>query len=1633
MTLGPIATNTFSTAHWVSGYPYPVLKALPYVLVTAAGSQIYGASSPGINLVSVTDQNGNDATALANTSAVSWLTTTSSTSNVGSYVIGGTEATVNAGYQLTYIGAVTVTARPLAVTADDLSRVYGDANPNLTYSITSGNLVNGDALSGGLATSATTASNVGGYAIAQGTLGNSNYAISYTPGTLTVTARPLTITADDLSRVYGDANPNLTYSITSGNLVNGDSLPGGLATSATTASNVGGYSITQGSLAAGSNYSVTYTAGTLSITARPLTITADDLSRLYGDANPALTYTVGGGGLINGDTLSGGLTTTASTTSNVGGYGIVQGTLAASSNYDITGFTAGTLSVTARPITVTADDLSRLYGDANPSLTYTVGGGGLVNGDTLSGGLATSATTTSNVGGYAITQGTLAASSNYSVTYTAGTFSITARPITVSADDQSRVYGDANPVLTYSITSGNLVGADELTGALATIAGSASAVGNYAITRNTLTAGNNYALNYQGANLVVTPRSLIVTADAQSRIYGDANPVSGGAAGNNLVNGDTISGVTLSSLATVASNVGAYDLTGSAAVFGSGSASNYAIGYATRSGGLNVTPRSLIVTADAQSRIYGDANPVSGGAAGNNLVNGDTISGVTLSSLATVASNVGVYDLTGSAAVFGSGSASNYAVSYATRSGGLSVTPRSLIVTADAQSRIYGDANPVSGGAAGNNLVNGDTISGVTLSSLATVASNVGAYDLTGSAAVFGSGSASNYAISYATRSGGLNVTPRSLIVTADTQSRIYGDANPSLTYTVGGGGLVNGDTLSGGLATSATTTSNVGGYSITQGNLAAGSNYSATYTAGTLSITVRPITVTADNLSRLYGDANPSLSYTVGGGGLVNGDTLSGGLATSATTTSNVGGYAITQGTLAVSSNYSVTYTAGTLSITARPVTVTGGTIGRTYGDNNPTTTTAFSAPTGAAGTGLGLVNGDSIGNVTVTSSADNMSNVGGYSFTPGGASFSSGLASNYAITYANGTLNVTARPVTVTGGTIGRTYGDNNPTTTTAFSAPTGAAGTGLGLVNGDSIGNVTVTSSADNMSNVGGYSFTPGGASFSSGLASNYAITYANGTLNVTARTLTIAAVTDTKTYDSTTSSIGVPVAGSGLVNGDSISGFTQAFQSPNVLGTNASILAVNAGSGTVADGNGGNNYALVYQTTTGTIMPAALTVTANNLTKVYGTNLTFAGWEFATSGLVGGDTVTSATLASAGSPGTATVAGGPFTTIVSGAQGSGLGNYTISYVNGTMTVTPAPLTIVADDKTRVVNAPNPALTATYIGLVNGEDTSVVSGLLLSTLANAVSPVGDYAITASGAQAANYTITQVAGVLAVTTTTPASPTSQTNPPSLPPPNPGVNITFQPPANGPVSVSFTQPVSVANNPPPADDTNIVTAAIPDESKLAVNNGLTFQPISQFDPNQYTQFILPAYAGQAGEAAIFAMIARAEDQEDAADYLINTFWNGAAGAWNSAVATLAGKVTFSNGAGNTFDPSGNAGFPIVPGSTDFGQMLKNGPVMIGDGGQPAHWLLATQMTADGDGIVANDPAIGKQVVLTYDAITKTVGGVTGIFDAKTKGFVSLAAAGGDLPVGSGGAAGLQGFVRRRSSQSSSDKRRNFG
>jgi sugar lactone lactonase YvrE len=164
--------------------------------------------------------------------------------------------------------------------------------------------------------------------------------------TLTVNKAALTVTADAKTKVYGAALPALTATYTG--FVGGDSaataLTGALATTATAASPVGSYPISQGTLAA-ANYSITYVGANLTVTKAPLTVTADSKTKVAGDPLPALTASYSG--FVNGDTpasLSSPVTLQAYGGNTAGSYPIVASG-GSSPDYDLA-LVNGTLTVT---------------------------------------------------------------------------------------------------------------------------------------------------------------------------------------------------------------------------------------------------------------------------------------------------------------------------------------------------------------------------------------------------------------------------------------------------------------------------------------------------------------------------------------------------------------------------------------------------------------------------------------------------------------------------------------------------------------------------------------------------------------------------------------------------------------------------------------------------------------------------------------------------------------------------------------------------------------------------------------------------------------------------------------------------------------------------------------------------------------------------------------------------------------------------------------------------------------------------------------------------------------------------------------------------------------------------------------
>lgn len=461
----------------------------PVTVTADAKGKTFGDADPALTF---------QATGLLGSDEATGALTREAGEDAGTYAIQQGTVAVSANYALTYVPAnLVIGQKSVTVTADPQTKTYGDADPELSY--TAGDLNGNDAFTGVLARDA--GEDVSSYAITQGSLtAGPNYAISFTGAQLEITQRAITVTADAAEKVYGDADPTFTAGVTTGNLVGDDTLSGALTRDP--GKDVGAYAIRQGALTAGGNYSLSFVPADLTISPKALTVTADDASKTYGDTDPALTFTVPTGGLVNDDTASvftGGLQRAPGV--GVGTYAITSNDLSAGDNYTLT-VTPGTFTINAKPLSVTADAKSKTYGEDDPELTFTAGT--LVDGDEITGSLTRAPG--ENVGTRAISQGTVTAGDNYSITFTPANLTITQRPITVTADPKSKAFGAADPALTHSVTSGNLVGTDALTGSLARAAG--EAVGVYAINQGSLTAGGNYALTYRGANLTIAAWTL---------------------------------------------------------------------------------------------------------------------------------------------------------------------------------------------------------------------------------------------------------------------------------------------------------------------------------------------------------------------------------------------------------------------------------------------------------------------------------------------------------------------------------------------------------------------------------------------------------------------------------------------------------------------------------------------------------------------------------------------------------------------------------------------------------------------------------------------------------------------------------------------------------------------------------------------------------------------------------------------------------------------------------------------------------------------------------------------------------------------------------------------------------------------
>lgn len=570
----------------------------------------------------------------------------------------------------------TINKAPLTINVNDAEKVYGDENPQFTYSL-SGFVNNEDesVLSSAVSfsTKANKNSGAGTYSVAASATAK-NYEIGCMEGTLTVKKAPLSVKVNAKSRVYGDANPQFDFTYVG--LKNGDGVPvftSELTTStkATKYSDVGDYEVTvSGGVA--TNYSFTeYIPGTLTITQAPLGISAQSTVREYGEANPEFQFAYSG--FKNEDTEEcltalPTVVTSATPTSSVGEYEITPNG-AEAKNYAIS-YTSGTLTVNKAPLTVQAEAADRIYGDENPKFTFAYSG--FKNEETEEiftnrPSATTEAGLTSAVGTYDIVPSG-AEAQNYDITYKNGTLSVTKAPLTVSVVDNKREYGEENPAiaLTYSgFKNSDNENCITEKPAVTVNAEKKSDVGEYTISVAGGLAQNYMFTEYNEGKLTIEKAPLTVIAENKERLYFEANPEFTYRC-EGFKNDDTKSVITtqpnFECSATQTSGAGEYEITLSGA-----EAKNYELSY--QGAKLTVGKRTIDVKVGDCTRVYNEENPefaVSYSGFVNNESEKVFTAMPTLYCSADKTTDVGSYEITASGA-----EAANYDFNY--KSGTLTI------------------------------------------------------------------------------------------------------------------------------------------------------------------------------------------------------------------------------------------------------------------------------------------------------------------------------------------------------------------------------------------------------------------------------------------------------------------------------------------------------------------------------------------------------------------------------------------------------------------------------------------------------------------------------------------------------------------------------------------------------------------------------------------------------------------------------------------------------------------------------------------------------------------------------------------------------------------------------------------------
>ncbi len=881
---------------------------------------------------------------------------------------------------------VTINKLAILVKAKDTVVTYGNKAPTLSYEFVGETLSDEleallkDDLLAALSTDYVQGDGVGEKTVYMAKIDSDNFDVTVQNGKIDIRPRAATVKADDKTVVYGEA-ANLTATFVG--LLEGDTAPQAILTCDENVSGtpVGEYEISVSATHA--NYVFTFESGTLTVTPREITLRVSDGTVTYGDEFDAAKQNceIVSGEIFGSDELN---VVYFSSYKAGGGAGetFEISAVCHNNNYSAT-VQNGTLTVTKREVSVRAKAKTVVYGEAAPeTYDFDVLSGSVYGTDDL--GLTFAAKTYytgASVGAYDVTGS--ATNDNYVVTVEKGTLTVTARKITVKAEDNTAEYGSAAPSLSYSLVSGSVYGSDNLGFTAKTSYAAGDKAAEYEVTVE-FSENVNYDVTVQSGTLTVTPKEITVSRTvivAQSgnkwSLVIEGEEISG------MVSGDKLYLTLKTSSAEDGEYVAKGDLSNDfeeptllKILRGSEDRlASYVIKY-----DLNVTISTKHITHDAKGYV----------GAYDGRAHGGTVT-VEEGTLITYSTDGADYSLTTSPAFTNAGT---YTVFFKLEKEGFTQTvgkftveiqKRAATVKANDVTVVYGDEAPEYGYSQTGILAEDLESLNITVSSDYAKGTNVGQYDVT-----VGFTENANYEI--VTTVGKLTVERKAVDVSPSDVTVSYGDEAAAFAIPAEYASVVR-------LETGYYQGANVGEYVATA--IVLDKNYSVTTSSKVICVP-RKATVKAEDKTVEYGYDKPDLTYAKLG--LYGSDSVEVTLATDYAAGMAAGTSRVITVSVADNENYDFTVQTGTLTVEKRKVTVTVHDQTVVYGD-------AFD--TSVCGFGNTSLYGDDKVSVTSYSTTYNVGADAGETFEIGAETKEEG---NYEFTVVKGVLTVLKADLTAT-----------------------------------------------------------------------------------------------------------------------------------------------------------------------------------------------------------------------------------------------------------------------------------------------------------------------------------------------------------------------------------------------------------------------------------------------------------------------------------------------------------------------------------------------------------------------------------------------------------------------------------------